>query len=310
MPKLPAQLLLLIAVALWGISSPVAKYALDYISPQLLLTLRFLLITLILTPFILHNPKKYQPEFKKIKPKLIPRLLLLGFLGSVAQIGLIYLGFTYTTAIDGTLLLATSPVIVAFAGVMFLKEKLTRKEILGFAIAASGSLLLIAKPIFETGQIFTGSGIGNLLILLANLCWATYIVSCKSSGLTKISPVILTWITFGVGAIGMAIITIFTLSPLQIITTLKSLTPTVWLAVGYISLFAGILAYSFYQLGIKKIEVSEAEVFNYLSPIFATPIAFVWLKEPITWSFVLSAIVIAVGVYIAETNPVNPRQKH
>jgi len=53
-----------------------------------------------------------------------------------------------------------------------------------------------------------------------------------------------------------------------------------------------------YQLGIKTVEVSEAEVFNYLSPIFATPIAFLWLKEPITWSFVLSALIIAVGVYL------------
>lgn len=310
MPKISAQLLLLISVALWGISSPVAKYALGYLSPQLLLFLRFLIITIFLTPYIYINRKKFIKETKKFSTSNWVKLITIGFLGSVAQIGLIYLGFTYTTAIDGTLLLASSPIIVALAGLIFLKETLTKREVLGFIIAGFGSLLLVIKPLIETGQIFTGSGIGNSLILAANLCWAIYIVTCKSSGFSKLSPIFLTWITFFTGTLGMGMISLISTPLPQIITTIQNLNTGVIFSLLYVSLGAGIIAYTFYQLGLKSIEVSEAEVFNYLSPIFATPIAYLWLKEPITLTFILSAIIIAIGVYLAETNPVIPHRKH
>jgi drug/metabolite transporter (DMT)-like permease len=53
-------------------------------------------------------------------------------------------------------------------------------------------------------------------------------------------------------------------------------------------------------LGERTIEVSEAALFTYLTPLFSIPIAIVWLNEKITPIFIVGAIIIATGVIIAE----------
>lgn len=305
----PAHLLILLSVAVWGISSPVAKYVLDFMPPQLVLFLRFTLITVILSPYVILNWKKYTIPLKKSSRTNWATLGIVGFLGSIAQIGLIYLGFTYTTSIDGTLLISTSPVLVAFASVMFLKEKLTKNEVMGYVLATMGSLVLIIGPILSTGKLFSGSAFGNSLIIGANFCWAGYVVLSKRLDHGKLAPVFLTWVTFLIGAIGMGIITFSTLPTQIILAHLQLLPPTGYLGIIYIALFAGIIGYVFYQKAIKTINAAEAELFNYLTPLITTPIAFFWLHEPITLKFIISSLLIGLGIYIAEFRPLRPSNR-
>ena len=50
----------------------------------------------------------------------------------------------------------------------------------------------------------------------------------------------------------------------------------------------------------KSIEIGEASLFAYLYPLFSTPLAVVWLGEKITPMFIVGAVVITIGVVIAE----------
>ena len=73
------------------------------------------------------------------------------------------------------------------------------------------------------------------------------------------------------------------------------------LGVWYMALISGTLAYALWIRGQKSIEISEAGVFAYLVPIFAAPLAVLWLGETITTPFIIGSVVVAIGVYIAET---------
>ncbi len=64
-----------------------------------------------------------------------------------------------------------------------------------------------------------------------------------------------------------------------------------------------VLAYFLYNFGISKIEVSEAAIFSYLQPLFAAPLAVLWLKEIVTLPFLFGASVIALGVFLSEYRP-------
>jgi drug/metabolite transporter (DMT)-like permease len=67
------------------------------------------------------------------------------------------------------------------------------------------------------------------------------------------------------------------------------------------ALLSGSLAYFLYQKAQKTIEASEATLFSYLSPLFAIPLAVFWLKEEITIFYLLGAVIVAIGVIIAES---------
>ena len=66
------------------------------------------------------------------------------------------------------------------------------------------------------------------------------------------------------------------------------------------ALLSGSLAYTLSHAGQKTIEIGEAAVFSYLYPLFAAPLAVLWLGEKITPSFIFGGLVITVGVVIAE----------
>ena len=73
------------------------------------------------------------------------------------------------------------------------------------------------------------------------------------------------------------------------------------LAVIYMAIFSGAIAYILYQKAQKTIEASEASIFNYLPPIITAPVAMLWLHEKLTTPYIVGSAIIAVGVILAET---------
>ncbi len=293
---MPARLLLLFAVAIWGFSSPIAKFALGFLPPQLLLTYRFGLIVILLSIPIYFSGRSLKKIIAKygVKDKLM--LFLLGFFGTFGQIGLIYLGFNYTTASEGTLLIATAPIFVAVFGLIFLRQRFNRYEIIGYMFGFLGTLLLITEPTLNLK-------LGNLFILAANCCWASFIVLIKKFDHKSLPPIFLTWWMFLVGFVGMLLVSLFSVPLPLIFRQFINLPLPAHLAVGYLAVAAGIIAYLFYQTALKTIPVAESELYEYLSPLFATPLAVVWLGESVTPHFLISASLIATGLILAEVLP-------
>ena len=85
----------------------------------------------------------------------------------------------------------------------------------------------------------------------------------------------------------------------EILPKLANISFSAHLAVIYIALLSGALAYFLYQRAQKTIEASEASVFNYLTPIVTLPVATLWLHERITTPYIVGLIVIATGVILA-----------
>ncbi len=285
--------LLTITVILWGISGPIAKYALESFTPQALLTARFGLITLILA-ILLKFQLKIPLLPKKNRLTFCLSISLLGFLGTVGQIGLIYWGLQHTSSIEATLLISTSPILVALISHILIGEQITSKKLLGISLGLLGTAIIVLGPLLREHKFLTGSNLGNMLILGGNLCWSFYAVLSKKQLRTKMSPMLLTFWMFFIGFLGMAFISLITHTNLPTFT-LPRLGSIAFLAIG-----PGIIAYLCYQTALKSISPTDADVFNYLTPIVATPLGFFWLHEPITYAFILGSVIIALGVIIAE----------
>lgn len=80
------------------------------------------------------------------------------------------------------------------------------------------------------------------------------------------------------------------------------LKPNTLYGILYMSFISGLLAYIFFQMGIKRIDVGDASIFYYLQPLFGVPAAIIFLKEEIHPLFIVGALLVAYGVYKAESD--------
>lgn len=289
--RLKAYLMLLVVTAIWGVAEPVIKFTLGGFPPLLFLTYRFGLSSLVaVLLFVLlgfHFPKDRKVQLE---------LIFYGFITSTVSLGLLFFGLEKTTVLDTVLITLMNPLLISLAGARFLKEHVTAREKAGMGIALLGTLLTVAEPFLQNGHTFTRFS-GNILISAYLVITAWGAVLAKKLLRLEVSPLTLTNVSFIVGFL--------TLVPLAILKyRISDLTGTALpyhLGVIFMALISGSLAYFLSNKAQKTIEISEASVFSYLYPVFAAPLAVVWLGEAITPVFLLGATIITVGVVIAET---------
>lgn len=296
-----AYLFLLVSTIIWGIAGPVIKYTLEYFDATLFLTYRFFLSSLILVPILFIAQPHVIRTLSSLRAKEWIVLSVSSILVSTVQLGLLFWGFTYTTSIDGTVINSTAPILVALAGHYFLRERITRRERIGNLIAFIGTLFLVIEPWLSSGKLFSGNFWGNFLVLVSTLALVAHSVVNKQLLRTRLTPLFLTTAMFVYGFISMSVITILLHDPSSIATQLSS-PITGHLGVIYMAVLSGAVAYYFYEVAQKTIEISEANVFLYLSPIFAFPLSVTWLHEELTIPIILGCLIIALGVAVAQLN--------
>lgn len=298
-----AYLLLLATAIIWGMASPVIKFTLFQIKPFAFLFWRFFITCLIFLPAFVIIARREKESLLGLL-----RIAPLGILGITLTLSFIFLGLERTTALDASVLVAIAPIFICVAGVLFLKEKITRLEMIGITLAFTGTIIMIAQPLLEGTTFAARNLIGNLLIIISNLAWTAYVILSKEE-FKKHSPFIITATSFFTGlltilplALAEQGINLFHYQPLLFSSG------AIW-GVIYMSLFSSVIAYFTFALGLRLIEASEASLFAYLQPIFAAPLAVFWLGEKITFPFILGASIIVLGIFLAEASRFGPKNR-
>ena len=278
--RLKAYGFLLLNAAFWGFAAPIIKFSLDYTTPNLFLLYRFLIATILFLPF-------YLVYRKKIKTKTKPLLLLsLALLGTPLTLLPLFYGLNLTTSIEGSILEASSPLFIILGGLLFLRERMSLKEWLGFGITLIGTSLLTFEPVI-TGHSFTSISLtGNFLIIISNIIWASFLLIAKKY---KTDTIELTFYSF---LISIPFFFFLALTEGSLIPNRLAIPGIVYMAT-----FGSIVAFWAYTEGQKYIEASEAAIFTYLRPVFALPLALLWLKEPMSPIAIASLIIITFGVF-------------
>jgi len=291
--RLTAYSILTFVSLLWGIASPVIKYTLNFIPPYSFLFWRFLITLIIFLPFFLFYLKKYPLHLNEV-----PVLAFLGFLGTPLTLILLFVGYTKTTSIDGVLISSTAPIFITIGGVIFLKEKVTFKEKIGLLIAVLGSLITISQPLLEGGFLKSQNLLGNILVFGSVLSWTAFTLLSKFY-FRKHHPFVITAFCFFIGLITVIPLAFLETNSSTFNFSLLTFNLNALPGILYMSIFSSVIAYTLYEYGLSLIEASEATLFAYLQPIFAAPVALIWLDEKISFPFLLGALIIAVGIFIS-----------
>lgn len=291
-----AYILLVATALIWGLATPIIKHTLQGFEADIFLLYRFAISSVLFIVVLLISRQAFPKSLGAIS------YLILYSIINIASLSFLFFGMEKTTAIEATLITLLGPLLTSIAGVRLLNEHVTTREKIGISIAMVGTAFTIFEPYMENGgqnmEIF-----GNFLVLIYVALTVINAIVAKKLLRQDVNPFILSNFSFVIGFFVFALY-IFGLKAIdlsQIITELKNANTVSHLGVVYMALISGSLAYFLYNKAQKTIEVGEQAVFSYLNPIFAIPVSILWLKEEITPIYIIGAIIIAIGVVIAET---------
>mgnify|MGYP006180318177 CR=1 FL=1 len=217
------------------------------------------------------------------------KMLLCGIFGVAANQLLFFKGLDQTSTINASIIMVTSPIIVALLSAIIIKEKPSVYRVLGIIIGLAGACFIILQENYNNeGATF----IGNLLIILNATSYGLYLVLVKPL-MKKYSPLtVIKWVfTFG-----LLIVTPFGLA--EIDTVNWQMPDDIILKIGFVIIFTTFFCYLFNIYGVKRVSPTIVSSYIYLQPILTSFIAVLSGHETINKTMIICSLVIFLGVYL------------
>jgi drug/metabolite transporter (DMT)-like permease len=289
-----AYIALIIVALIWGIAGPMIKYTMGYLPPFTALFYRFSITLCISAPLYFWYLRSHN-----ITNHDLITLSIDGLFSTTLHLGLLFLGYSFTSALEGSLLSALRPMFIVLLGIIFLHDIVTKREKIGLLFIIGGTIFTVFQPLFNNSVPSFQHVLGNFFIILSGLSWAIFIVLAKKSA-KKYSPLLLTLHASIVAFISFFLLAIIEQGGIIPLYLPLASNPYLLFALVYLALVSYFVGYYLYEYGVMRIEVSEAAVFEFLAPLFAIPIALIWLHEHITLPYLIGAFLITIGVVLNE----------
>lgn len=284
-PAALPHLILILAMVLWGSSFAALKIAVGEMAPMVVVFLRMLIGSL---GFLAAWPWlrvgfRYRPGDWR-------------YLGGMAlcEPCLYFVfeanGLKFTTAGQAGMVTATLPLMVAAGAAVFLREPVTPRQWVGFALAMAGvAWMSLAGSATGTAP---NPLLGNLLQLLAMVCAVGYTLLVKAL-VARYSAFVLTALQCFIGAVFFLPLAAGSAWPQQVSW------PAV-VCVLYLGLVITLGTYGLFNYALTTVRASVAAGYTNLLPVFALLFSMVLLGERLTASQWSAIGVIFIGVLISQ----------
>jgi len=280
------SLLLLLPVIFWGLSYIAIKVVLEELAPVEMIAVRFLLATPVL--FIILKLKGLNPIPPAMRGKL------------VITAGIVFLhfwvmatGMKETSASNTAWILTTAPIFIALLSWVYLKEPFTGAQWGGLLLAGSGVLFLTYNG--DPANLQWINSRGDLIVLGSCVTWAFYTVAIREIT-TRVNPLVATFAMTGIAG--------FVFVPYTLVVSgyekFLSLKPVTLLSLVFLGVFCLALAFWLWSEGLARATAAEVGVWLYVEPLITVVGAWLLLQERVTLWLALGAVLISLGVYVAE----------
>ncbi|MFP3942336.1 MAG: DMT family transporter [Alphaproteobacteria bacterium] len=274
----PAHLAFMVLICLvWGFNFVAAKVGLGELPPFLFTALRFVLVALLLLPFLRLHPGRMGQ---------IARIAV--FAGSL-HFGLVFLGLEIA---DASVVAVVAQLNVPFAtllSIFWLGESVGWRRWAGIAVAFSGAALIGIDP-----NVIPDLG-GILLVALGALSIAAAMILMRR-------------LAGGVKALELqAWIAMLSWPPLLLMSltveagqwrAIMQAPPVAWGALAYTAVGASIIGHAGFYWLLQRYEVSVTSPLTLMAPIFGMFFGITVLGEPFTWRIGAGAALTLLGVLI------------
>jgi drug/metabolite transporter (DMT)-like permease len=285
---LAGDLGMLLVCLIWGFNFSITKLALEQIPPLPFTAVRFAVASLLLWVVL-----RLLEEPTPVPAGDLRWLILLGVVGNTAYQLVFTVGLARTTATNSALILSTVPTVVALlAGALGL-ERITPRMWLGIGLGTLGVILVIATR----GVGFSSSTIiGDLLSVVAVLCWASYTVGLRRVP-PGLSPLRVTTITTLAGTPGLLLAGLPGLFELE----WDKVNLSAWLALAYAAVLSLVVAYLLWNRSVKAVGSTRTAIYMCVTPLVAVTGAWLLLGERPHPLQGVGAVLIVAGVLLTRS---------
>ena len=276
---------LLLAVLFLGTNPVAVKVAVAEFPPVPFVAMRFTLAGLLLLALVaLLDPGDRRPGRRDILS-----LAGVGLVGVGANNVAFTLGVSMTTASETALIYAAVPIWGILLGLALGLERPTPWGVLGVCLAFLGVAVVVYGGL--TGST---SLLGNLLIVVATVCWGSYAVLSLPL-LRRYSPLVVASYTMLVGGLGALPLAL----PGFLDAGWADASGRAWEALAYSTLLVAAFGFWAWQRGVSQVGANRVLIYQYLITLVGVAAGVVLLGESLTANKVLGGAVILLGVYLA-----------
>jgi drug/metabolite transporter (DMT)-like permease len=279
---------MLLAMVLWGVNVSAVKALTTSFESLPLAALRMAVACLALSAIVLWR----RGGVPALGARQLAAMTGCAFLMVYANQILFAQGLLRSTATNGALIMALSPLVSALMAALVFRESLTPRRMLGVALGFAG---VAAVVLSHPGAGLSRAGIGDLMLALGVVSFAIGGVGVQRLA-RQIDPLSISWVIYMIGTAMLVLHTL--LGPSRLGTT--ELFPGAW--PWALVLFSGIAATAagnlIWNRAISVIGVARTAVFLYWVPVFGVAFAALLLGEALTWWHLLGFVAVMSGTWL------------
>jgi drug/metabolite transporter (DMT)-like permease len=287
-----AAILLLAANVVYATSYVVTRLVLDDVPPTILALLRLVVGAAVLVPL----GRRASASDEARPPGQGARVFWMGALGFAAAFALSHWGIARSSATNAALLIVVEPLTLVVLGPLLLRERLTRREAAGAAVAVAGAALVVLNGVPGVTLEILPRWRGDILLVLSGLAYASYSLLGRTV-LTETNAAAITAHSIVWGALVMA-----PLAALEWAAGARP-TPTPAAVVGtlYLALVITAGAYLVWNWALARVEAARAAPFLTVQPVVGALLGAVVLGEPVTRFTALGGGLVVFGLWMTVT---------
>ncbi|UUZ67500.1 DMT family transporter [Polaromonas sp. P2-4] len=281
------------AMAVWGLNVTAVKLLTGWFEPTALAALRMIVACAALTVIVLWK----RCGIPALSWRQFAAVIVCAVLMVYANQILFAEGLQRSTATNGALIMALSPLVSALLAALVFRERLTLQRVCGVVLGFAG---VAAVVLSHPGAGLSSGGTGDLMLVAAVISFAAGGAIIQRLA-RQLHPLSISWAIYLIGTVLLVGHTV--IGPTALNT--GSLFPGWW--PWALVLFSGILATAVCNLiwnrAIGTIGVARTAVFLYWVPVFGVAFAALLLGEALTrWHFA-GFIAVVAGTYLGTRQP-------
>jgi drug/metabolite transporter (DMT)-like permease len=284
-----AVLLALFVTFLWSTSWILIKIGLKAELPPITFAgIRYTLAFLCILPLVFFNREHRQTIRELPKPKWM-ELIILGVVYYTLTQGAQFVGLSLLPASTLTLLLNFSPIFIALYSMFNMHERTSLLQWGGIFLSIAGALVYFL-PLADNAPMIAGL-LAAFVGVTANA--AASIIGRNVNSQGRISPLVVTTISMGVGGVLMLAIGLATQG-------VGSLTIQQWAIIGWLALINTALAFTLWNKSLQTLTAVESSIVNGTMLPQIAILAWIFLDEPLGSRQIAGLALVAAGTLIVQ----------
>lgn len=280
---------MLLVPLFWGGSFSAAEHVVSEIPPLVAAAIRFAVAGILLFVYV-RLKSEWRVDVLKMRWK---GLLLVSLTGIFGYNAFFFLALSYTSAINGSLIIATMPVFVSLGAILFLKEAWTGRLAISLFLSLLGVLAVITKG--SISLLFSLSfNTGDLLFIAALACGVIYGLVGKTV-MKDISPLLATAIMTSTGSIFLFFCSLIEGGWEKV----PDLSIQGWGEMLYMVICGTMIGYLIFNKGLEQIGAGKASIYLNLTPVVTVLLSVMMYDSVVTWKEIPGILMVLAGVYLA-----------